>query len=176
MQFKNNDAMQRAAREFRLPKYDEIPNMGLYLDQVTNYINDFFAPFHCFSVTSSMISNYVKKGLLDNPSKKQYSREQIAYLLFIAVAKTVLSLDNLNLMIEIQKKSYSPAVAYEYFRLEFENVLHYIFGLKDTLDSIGVDDTEEKALLRTTIITAAHNLHLEEFFHSYRIGDENSLV
>lgn len=168
MQFKKNDSIQMAAERFILPKYHEIPDMGLYLDQVTKYINEYFAPFPAFTLTSSMISNYVKKGLVDNPDHKLYGRDQIAYLIFIAVAKSVLSLDNLILMIKLQQASYEPQVAYDYFCLEFKNVLHYVFGLKDTLESVGVDNTEEKAMLRSTIITAAYKLHLEEFFQTVR--------
>jgi len=174
MQFTNNDTMQKSAEQFYLPKYHEIPDVGLYLDQVTKYINEFFAPFPDFTLTSSMISNYVKKGLVENPNHKQYSREQIAYLIYITVAKSVLSLDNLILMIRLQKASYDLKTAYDYFRLEFQNVLQYVFGLKDTLESVGVDDTEEKAMLRSTIITAAYKLHLEEFFHTVRNAEHNA--
>ena len=51
-----------------------------------------------------MISNYVKKKLVSNPVKKQYSREQIAYLLFIAVAKSALSMDEIKLVLEMNDK------------------------------------------------------------------------
>ena len=79
-------------QQFRLPRYQELPDVGLYLEQTTKYLNSFLAPLGCLEITSSMISNYVKKGLIANPVKKQYGREQIAYLFFIAVAKSVLSL------------------------------------------------------------------------------------
>ena len=80
-------AIAASVRDFCLPRYNEIPNVGLYLEQTTKYICEYLAPLGEFSLTSSMISNYVKKGLIANPVKKQYSREQIAYLFFIAVAK-----------------------------------------------------------------------------------------
>ena len=82
--------------DFRLPRYQEIPNMGLYLEQTSKYISEYLAPLGDYGLTNSMISNYVKKGLVANPVKKQYDREQIAYLFFIAVAKNVLSLDALT--------------------------------------------------------------------------------
>ena len=76
-------------RDFRLPRYHEIPNVGLYLEQITKYICESLAPLQENVLTSSMISNYVKKNLISNPVKKLYSRDQIAYLIFIAIAKTV---------------------------------------------------------------------------------------
>ena len=78
-----------SVRTFRLPRYTEIPNVGLYLEQATKYVCEYLAPLGEFSLTPSMISNYVKKGLIDNPVKKQYNREQIAYLIFIALFSVV---------------------------------------------------------------------------------------
>ena len=49
-------------QSFHLPPYHEIPDVGLYLDQVTRYINDSLQPLGQPTVTSSMLSNYVKKG------------------------------------------------------------------------------------------------------------------
>ena len=77
----NTDMKLRLAapiRDFRLPRYAEIPNVGLYLEQTTKYINSYLAPLGCPEVTSSMVSNYVKKGLLPNPIKKQYDSQHIA--------------------------------------------------------------------------------------------------
>ena len=81
--------------KFQLPAYQEIPNVGLYLEQTLKYINDTFSAFRSVELTKSMISNYVKLGYLRRPVKKQYDREQIAALLFIAVSKQVLSMDYL---------------------------------------------------------------------------------
>lgn len=151
-------------QSFKLPTYREIPDVGLYLDQTTQYISEYLAPLEDIVLTGSMISNYVKKGLIANPVKKQYSRDQIAYLIFIAIAKSVLSLEDLRLFIELQKNSYPAEIAYEYFRAEFENILFYIFGVKDQVDVVGVDDTEEKHMLRATIITVAHKIVLDKCF------------
>ena len=83
-------------KTFHLPRYDEIPNVGFYLEQTAEYINQCLEPLQDVTITSSMISNYVKKGLVANPVKKQYGREQIACLFFIAMGKSVLSLEDLQ--------------------------------------------------------------------------------
>ncbi len=153
-------------QNFRLPRYDEIPNVGLYLEQTTKYISEYLEPLQDIAITGSMISNYVKKKLIPNPIKKQYYREQIAYLIFIAISKTVLSLDNIGILLEKQKKTYESRIAYDYFCSEFENILHQIFQLKDQTESISVEATEEKILLRNTIITIAHKIHLDSYFNT----------
>ena len=88
------DAIKASVQSFQLPRYEEIPNIGLYLDQTVKYVSEYLAPLQSISLTSSMVSNYVKKGLVANAVKKQYYREQIAYLFFIAVAKNVLSMSS----------------------------------------------------------------------------------
>ena len=149
-------------REFRLPRYAEIPNVGLYLEQAAKYVCEYLAPLGEFSLTPSMISNYVKKGLIANPVKKQYGREQIAYLFFIAVAKSVLSLDALTGFIKLQQQTYTLPKAYDYFCDEFENLLQFTFELKDTIEMSGADNTDEKRLLFTCLVAAVQKVYLEK--------------
>lgn len=150
-------------RDFRLPRYHEIPDVGLYLEQTTKYISGYLEPVLPGGITSSMISNYVKKGLIANPVKKQYGREQIAYLFFIAVAKNVLSLDALQNFILLQQRTYPAEKAYNYFAGEFENLLLFSFDLRPTLQTIGEEEhSDEKRLLYSCIASVAQKIYLEK--------------
>ena len=166
MTLETKQKIAASVKDFRMPRYSEIPNVGLYLEQTTKYICEYLAPIQENAITSSMISNYVKKGLVANPVKKQYDRDQIAHLLFIALAKSVMSLDDLTLFIRLQERTYSTERAYRYLCDELENLLHYVFGLKDTIDTVGVDSSDEKIMLRNTIITIAHKIYLEKYFEA----------
>ena len=148
---------------FRLPTFNEIPDVGLFLEQTTKYISGILAPLDGITITGSMISNYVKKKLIDSPVKKQYSREQIAYLIFIAIAKSVTSLENVQLIIELQKKKYASLMAYEYFCREFEALLKYAFGITEKYKDSGTDSSVSKDLLRNTIIAVTHKVYLEKY-------------
>lgn len=159
-------------QEYQLPRYAEIPNVGLYLNQVAKYINEYMQPLGDMDITESMISNYVKKHMVTNPVKKQYDREQIAYLLFIAVAKAVLPLNHIQILLDLQKQSYESQRAYDYFCCEFENVLQYVFGLKAEMEVIGEDAGELKVLLRNLIITVVHKIYLEKCFQKLEQKDE----
>lgn len=147
---------------FHLPRYQEIPNVGLYLEQATKYVCEYLEPLGEFSLTPSMISNYVKKGLIANPVKKQYGRDQIAYLFFIAVAKSILSLDALTDFIHLQQQTYTLPRAYDYFCDEFENLLQFTFEVKDTLEVSGEDSSDEKRLLFTCLVAAVQKVYLEK--------------
>lgn len=162
MKLETKQQIAESLRDFRLPRYNEIPNVGLYLEQATKYVGEYLAPLGEYTLTPSMISNYVKKGLIANPVKKQYGREQIAYLFFIAVAKSVLSLDALTGFIKLQQQTYTLPKAYDYFAEELENLLAFTFELKDTMEAVGEDNTDEKRLLYTCLVAAVQKVYLEK--------------
>lgn len=145
---------------FRLPRYQELPTIGLYLDQVTQYINNYVVPVGCPEITASMVSNYVKQGIISPPIKKQYSVEAIAYLIAISICKNVLSIEFMGRIFEKQRQIYDVPTAYDYFCCELENVLQYLAGLKSELDTIGVTNTELKDVLRSSVIASAHIMYV----------------
>ena len=149
-------------RDFRMPRYREIPNMGLYLDQTIKYINQYLEPLGCMEITSSMVSNYVKKGYIKSPVKKQYDAEQIAYLFFIAVAKNVLSMESIAKMFGLMHGVYTEEVAYDYFCSELENVLSYIFGVQEDISYLGTTNSEEKDMLRSVIVAVANVIYVND--------------
>ena len=160
------EAIKASVQNFKLPTYEEIPDVGLYLEQTAQYVADRMAPLRIVSVTPSMVSNYVKQGLIESPVKKLYHRDQIAYLFFIAAAKTVLSLEDIQILIRLQQRTYDTKTAYRYFSQEFENILFFIFDLKDTLDDVGSETSDEKVMLRNTIITVAHKVYLNKCLYA----------
>ena len=160
------DEIMDSIRNFALPRYEEIPNVGLYLEQTSKYISEYLACLGDFALTGSMISNYVKKGLIASPVKKQYSRDQIAYLIFIAICKSVLSLDALDAFLRLQRQSYPLQKAYDYFVREFESLLLFTFELTDTADMFPETSSDEKRLLYTCIIAAVQKVYLEKYLEA----------
>ena len=155
-------------RGFRLPRYAELPNMGLYLEQTVKYINSVLEPLGGMELTGSMVSNYVKKDLIANPVKKQYYAEQIAYLFFVVVAKNQLSMEDIGLLIEMQRNTYTLPVAYDYLCDELENMLFYIFAVRDTLEDLGTTQSPEKDLLRSVILSFALSVFIRKRVENYR--------
>lgn len=160
--------MTAAMSEFQLPRYREIPSIGLYLEQTAKYINECLAPLRCIEVTTSMISNYVKKGYVSRPEKKQYSAEQIAYLLYIAVAKQVLSMENIDTLLQMQRAAYSTQEAYDYFCSELEHALHTTFETGDTIAALPADKSQERKMLRSVVIAVAHVIYLSYCFDTLK--------
>ena len=55
---------------FHLPRYAQIPDIGLYLEQVVRYVNAYLAPLGEPELSPSMVSNYVKQRLIPAPQKR----------------------------------------------------------------------------------------------------------
>lgn len=158
---KMKEEIANSVRDFRLPRYEEIPDVGLYLEQTAKYINEFLEPLPESTLTPSMISNYVKKRLIASPVRRQYSREQIAYLLFIALAKNILSLDALSTFLRLQQRTYPLDRSYEYFRRKFEGLLRFSFELTDIFEDCDDNQTDEKRLFHACIASLTQKLYLE---------------
>ena len=162
MNHSSKQQVMTSLQNFHLPRYGEIPNVGLYLEQTARYISEYLDPLGDYGLTPSMISNYVKKGLVTSPVKKQYDRDQIAYLFFIAVAKSVLSLDALTGFIALQKRTYPLEIAYDFFCRQMEGTLKFTCELTDVAELGDTETTDEKRLLYACIVAVTQKIYLEK--------------
>ena len=160
--------MIEAIDGFRLPRYAQIPNVGLYLEQVVRYVNTHLAPLGEPELTSSMVSNYVKQGLISSPIKKSYTAEHLSRLLFIAVVKPVVPLEGLRMMFSIQGDNYTLPTAYDYFCDEFENMLGAASGVAPAVEGLGETESDAKDLLRSTISATVNKVCLDRYLEEYR--------
>ena len=97
------------------------------MDQVLSLISRYFRDFPGFGekgLTSSMVNNYVKLGIIPAPERKKYNRVHLAYLVIICILKTVMPITMIRDMISsmvIDKASYETL--YNRFCEHFENVV-----------------------------------------------------
>lgn len=84
-------------------KADEIPNIDLYMDQVTTFMNDHMKSSKRYEddkiLTKTMINNYAKNELLPPPLKKKYSKEHVMVLIFIYYFKNILSIKDIETLL-----------------------------------------------------------------------------
>ena len=165
-----NQEMKRrvtaCAAGFSLPRYRELPSVGLYLDQTVQLVNSCFRGFPGVELTPSMVSNYVKKGVISHPVKKKYSREQLASLIYIVLSKNVLSLENIDTLFKMQREHCSAGTAYDIFCEELEASLSVVFGGKTAQPETTLND--ERLLLRSTIFAAVNKMYLDCCFDALR--------
>ena len=100
-----HDEILKRLEGCRLPEWDELPDFGLYMDQLVTYVARTFPGISGrLDLTSSMINNYVKAGLIDKPTGKKYSREALAQLLMISLMKVSTPLDVMNKILRSSQK------------------------------------------------------------------------
>ncbi len=127
--------------EFQLPRWEELPSLNLYMDQVVAYINETLSfllvdPNAQVSkgkkedrlLTSAMINNYVKQHFIPKPEKKRYQREHLACLIVYALFKQVLPLTDIQKGVYLQLAlcEHDFEKAYDTFCQQVEASLAYV--------------------------------------------------
>ena len=84
-------------------KPEDIPNIDLYMDQVTTFMEEQLAHSKRYEddkiLTKTMINNYAKNNLLPSPEKKRYTKEHILVLVFIYYFKNILSISDIQTLL-----------------------------------------------------------------------------
>lgn len=97
----NNEYIQTIINKLKGIRYvqpGEVPNIDLYMDQVTKFMDEYLESSKRYSddklLTKTMINNYTKSELLPSPQKKKYSKDHMYLLLFIYYLKNILSISD----------------------------------------------------------------------------------
>ena len=83
---------ERYLDNFRLPQWEEIPDFGLYMEQVITLLREYldYLPPELKEeqfITAATINNYVRTKVMPEPVKRRYYRVHIAYLIIILTLK-----------------------------------------------------------------------------------------
>lgn len=152
-------------QRFKLPRYDDLPEIPLYREQVISYIEGVFEPLSCCVegpwITPSMVNNYVKAGLVPPPVKKLYGKDQLALLVAICIFKQVLSMSAIEHLFKIQRITYRNDIAYNYTVTEVTNSLSAAFtSTFETSEDSAKLVTRESLLVRSAAIAFASRCYL----------------
>ena len=102
--------MQEKLKSIDYVKTEDIPNIGLYMDQVTTFMDEQLEACKRYDddkiLTKTMINNYAKNNLLPAPEKKKYSKEHVLTLLFIYYFKNLLSISDIQALLNPLTDSY----------------------------------------------------------------------
>ena len=94
-------------------KLEDIPNIELYMDQVTTFMETQLAASKRYEedkiLTKTMINNYAKNNLLPPPEKKKYSKEHMLVLIFIYYFKNILSIKDIETLLKPIADNYFPS-------------------------------------------------------------------
>ena len=151
---------------FKMPRYNELPSIELYIDQVLSYIDSIFDPLEMQDIekplTASMVNNYVKQGAVPPTVKKRYSREHIAYLIIVRLAKQIFTIDEIIRMIQIQKSVYDIEIAYNYICEELEKILVAVFTEQPLPRDSSITMKPQRYFVRNTLISVVYKIHTQK--------------
>ena len=159
--------------DIHMPRWNELPNVDLYLDQVVTFINSSLNSFILSNVSNSsktenqvltktMINNYVKNKLIEPPKKKKYSKVQLAKLFVICILKQVYSMNDIKDLINIALQHSDIKIAYNSFCDQFEETLLCTYKRKDYIDNYSKDDTN-KYLLKSVLLSCCYTIYTQNF-------------
>ena len=124
-------------------KPEDIPNIDLYMDQVTTFMDSQLATSKRHEddkiLTKTMINNYAKNDLLPPPEKKKYSKEHVLMLIFIYYFKNILSINDIQTLL--------TPIAQKYFKSMTEKDMTYIYNEVFSMEKEQIESLK-KDLLR----------------------------
>jgi len=152
--------------KLHIPRWNELPDIDLYLDQVVNYLERYLGVYSGNKedkiITKTMINNYVKQGIMPAPEKKKYSRQHIAYLMVICILKQVYNISDIGKLISLTIEYFELSKAYNRFCANIEISIKNVF-LKKEFPNIE-KMTEEQYLLKNVAQSFADKLYVEVKF------------
>lgn len=105
-----NDFIENLFNNIDLIKPDDIPDIDLYMDQVTTFMENHLGRLKRFDedkiLTKTMINNYAKNDLLPAPEKKKYSKDHILLLTFIYYFKSFLTIGDIKTLLSSLTERY----------------------------------------------------------------------
>ena len=96
--------------------WEALPDLSLYMDQVIGYMPRQLIQYgEGERLTSAMVNNYIKDGLMPRAEGKRYARPHLAYLTAICALKQVLPVKDAGLLVAAQEGT--AREMYAHFRL-----------------------------------------------------------
>ena len=135
---------QRLNQE-RPASWDALPDLALYMDQVISYMPRQLIRYdENENLTSAMVNNYIKDGLLPRADGKKYGQTHLAYLTAICALKQVLSVKEMKTLIQDGLLGREPERVYNYFCRTLDSALN------DTANQLD-EELEEENLSRLAL-------------------------
>ena len=159
----------KANSVYHLPRWNEIPEIDLYIDQVVSLLEKYLAHFiesynsnDSKLITKTMINNYVKHNFIKSPINKKYGREHIASLFVIFILKQIYSIDEIKKLITLAIDTSETEQAYNRFCNELENAINMTFNDGNYIESSKL--SKEQYILRNVVQSFANKLYVQKTF------------
>lgn len=131
-------------KEISYVKPDELPNIDLYMDQVTTFMDHHLESSKRYEedklLTKTMINNYTKNELLPSPNKKKYSKDHMYLLILIYYLKGVLSITDIQSVLKPLNDKFFDGAG----EVPFEKIYNEIFAIQKAQSDVVAKDVARK--------------------------------
>lgn len=131
--------LRRRMQEERPTRWEDLPDIALYMDQLISYMPRQLIRFdQSTPLTSAMVNNYIKDGLVPRAEGKRYGPEHLGYLTAVVALKQILSVRDIGALLNAGRKTgKSSPELYDYFCQALDRALN------DTAQVIDPEATEQ---------------------------------
>ena len=158
-------------KNYTFPKWTELPEIDLYMDQVITYINEKLKDTYFYDekfITKAMINNYVKTGIVHPPVKKTLHKKSSSLLFSFNHPKKMLfhATNHIFTHIYTNMKDSTIEQAYDLFISRFEDSLNDVF--KNNRNTILFENANpEQELMDNVIQCIIYKMHTEYTLKKY---------
>lgn len=152
---------------YHCPRWHELPDIDLYMDQVLVFIEKNTAVFDESgknkSLTKTMINNYVKQRKIRPPKNKRYNRTHLSFFMVVAILKRFMSLSEISDGIITIRRQHTPEQSHNLFCEGFEASLRHIFLNEKNICNEKLPD--DLALIKSVTSAYANMLYARHLIH-----------
>ena len=163
--------MKTKAENFHIPRWEELPAVDLYMDQVITLVNgnlgDFFAGIGIAQVTKNMINNYVKAKIVSAPVNKRYPRLSVAMIIVVYILKCCYETEDVGKLIRmgVDLEAGVP-LTYNRFCEAVENAVKAVFSGEVHIKDENITGRERKYLMENFALSFACKYYVQMNFLS----------
>ncbi len=161
--------MNTEIKDFHLPRWNELPNIDLYIDQLVTLLEYYLSGYIKNDnekeekiITKTMINNYVKQNVIKPPVNKKYNKEHVASLFVIFILKQVYSIHDIKKLISLAMETSPIEQAYNRFCSELEKAIRIVFAEKNYVKTSRL--SEEQYILRNVVQSFANKLYVQRVY------------
>ena len=160
---------------FRLPRYGDLPELELYMDQVISTVEKYLSALKVGDksiLTPSMVNNYVKNGVIPPPEKKRYTRDHLAEIIIICTLKQTVELSDVALIMKKGVERFGTEAAFDSYVSLYEKTMSRLVGDARLSSGDATDpDGEYKTIIDSAVLSGTSRIIVENALASVEKGE-----
>ena len=155
-------------KNFHIPRWNELPTLDLYMDQVIALIDTtlgaFFSEIGAASLTKNMVNNYVKAKIVDAPVNKKYPKLSVAMIIVVYILKNCYATDEIGKLIKLGISLEATEITYTRFCEAIENAVSDVFSGRVSICNEEIPGRDNKYLMENFALSFACKVYVQRTF------------